>query len=115
GAALWKACRTQARPQLDHLAQHIEPRAGWDDLILDSRAKKNLRDVSTHVRQKTQVYQAWGFAERSARGLGISALFAGPSGTGKTTAAEVLARELELELYRIDLSALVSKYIGETE
>jgi AAA+ superfamily predicted ATPase len=115
GALLWEACRTQARPQLDHLAQHIDPRATWDDLILDGRSKQLLREISVHVRQKTRVYETWGFAERSSRGLGISALFAGPSGTGKTTAAEVLARELELDLYRIDLSALVSKYIGETE
>jgi len=115
GALLWEACRTQARPQLDHLAQHIDPRATWDDLILDTRSKQLLREVAMHVRQKTLVYETWGFAGRSARGLGISALFAGPSGTGKTTAAEVLARELALDLYRIDLSALVSKYIGETE
>jgi hypothetical protein len=115
GAALWDACRAQARPQLDHLAQHIDARATGDDLILDGRAKRLLQEISIHVRQRTRVYESWGFAERSSRGLGISALFAGPSGTGKTTAAEVLARELALDLYRIDLSAMVSKYIGETE
>jgi hypothetical protein len=115
GATLWNLCRLQARPQLDHLAQHIHPRATWHELILDNRANKILREISIHVRQRTRVYQTWGFAERSARGLGISALFAGPSGTGKTTAAEALARDLGVDLYRIDLSALVSKYIGETE
>ena len=68
-----------------------------------------------HVRRRTTVYESWGFGARNSRGLGISALFAGPSGTGKTMAAEVLARELRLDLYRIDLSSVVSKYIGETE
>ena len=74
-----------------------------------------LRQLALHVCQRSRVYEDWGFALRSARGLGVSALFAGPSGTGKTTAAEILARELRLDLYRIDLSAVVSKYIGETE
>ena len=67
------------------------------------------------MRRRATVYEDWGFAAQSARGLGISALFSGPSGTGKTMAAEVLARELRLDLYRVDLSATVSKYIGETE
>ncbi|MEQ9553537.1 MAG: ATP-binding protein [Coleofasciculus sp. G3-WIS-01] len=67
------------------------------------------------VRQRVKVYTEWGFAQKSNRGLGISALFAGQSGTGKTMAAEVLANALRLDLYRIDLSAVISKYIGETE
>jgi hypothetical protein len=113
--ALWQACRAQARPQLDNLAQRIEPVAGWDDLVLPEREHQVLRDIAIHVRQRAQVYETWGFAHKSARGLGISALFAGPSGTGKTMAAEVLANELDLDLYRIDLSQVVSKYIGETE
>src|SRR5207244_2226384 len=74
-----------------------------------------LRQIAVHVRRRATVYEQWGFAAQSARGLGISALFSGPSGTGKTMAAEVLARELRLDLYRVDLSATVSKYIGETE
>jgi SpoVK/Ycf46/Vps4 family AAA+-type ATPase len=74
-----------------------------------------LRDIALHVRNRTTVYQRWGFAAKGARGLGISALFAGVSGTGKTMAAEVLANELRLDLYRIDLSAVISKFIGETE
>lgn len=113
--ALWQACRAHARPQLDDLAQRIEPVARWDDLVLPEREHQVLHDIAIHVRQRTQVYENWGFAHKSARGLGISALFAGPSGTGKTMAAEVLANELELDLYRIDLSQVVSKYIGETE
>jgi hypothetical protein len=113
--ALWEACRVQARPRLDDLAQRIEPAAGWGDLVLPGSQRQMLRDIAVHVRQRTRVYESWGFAARSSRGLGISALFAGDSGTGKTMAAEVLADELQLDLYRIDLSSVVSKYIGETE
>ncbi len=79
------------------------------------RQRQILREIAAHVRQRARVYEEWGFAGKGARGLGISALFAGASGTGKTMAAEVLASELRLDLYRIDLSAVVSKYIGETE
>ena len=113
--ALWDACREQARPALEALAQRIEPVAGWDDLVLPEAQCQTLRAVAAHVRQRATVYESWGFAGRGSRGLGISALFAGASGTGKTLAAEVLAHELHLDLYRIDLSSVVSKYIGETE
>jgi ATPase family protein associated with various cellular activities (AAA)/winged helix domain-containing protein len=112
---LWDACRIQARPRLEGLAQRLDPAAGWDDLVLPQNQKQVLRQIAVHVRQRGKVYQSWGFACKSSRGLGISALFAGPSGTGKTMAAEVLANELRLDLYRIDLSQVVSKYIGETE
>jgi ATPase family associated with various cellular activities (AAA)/Winged helix domain, variant len=114
-AELWDACRAQARVRLDDLAQRIEPRAGWEDLVLPPLEREILREIAAQVRHRTTVYERWGFAAKSARGLGISALFAGPSGTGKTMAAEVLAGELRLDLYRIDLSQVVSKYIGETE
>ncbi|HEX8244950.1 MAG TPA: ATP-binding protein [Longimicrobium sp.] len=113
--ALWDACRTQSRPRMDDLAQRIEAVAGWDDLVLPPAQMQVLREMAAHVRHRSRVYEAWGFAARSSRGLGISALFAGASGTGKTMAAEVLAGELRLDLYRIDLSSVVSKYIGETE
>ena len=112
---LWDACRAQARPPLDDLAQRIEPSAGWEDLVLPETQRELLRAITAHVRHRVQVLERWGFASKSARDLGISALFVGASGTGKTMAAEVLARELRLDLYRIDLSAVVSKYIGETE
>ena len=112
---LWDACRTQARTQLADLAQRIEPVATWDDLVLPQPQRQALYDIAQQVRERTTVYERWGFAARSARGLGITALFAGPSGTGKTMAAEVLANELRLDLYCIDLSSVVSKYIGETE
>ncbi|HUL53032.1 MAG TPA: ATP-binding protein [Opitutaceae bacterium] len=113
--SLWDACRAQARPRLDDLAQRIDPRATWDDLVLPEQQRSTLREIAAHVRRRAQVYETWGFAQKSARGLGISVLFAGASGTGKTLAAEVLAGELRLDLYRIDLSQIVSKYIGETE
>ena len=112
---LWEAVRSQARPRLDDLAQRIEPVATWADLVLPPVQLATLREIAIHVRQRAKVYDSWGFRAKSARGLGISALFAGPSGTGKTMAAEVLAHELRLDLYCIDLSQVVSKYIGETE
>ena len=114
-AALWEACRVQARPRLENLAQRIEPAARWDDLVLPETQRQILREISVHVCQRMKVHETWGFAARSTRGLGISVLFAGASGTGKTMAAEVLANELNLDVYRIDLSQVVSKYIGETE
>jgi hypothetical protein len=112
---LWDACRRRARPRLDDLARRIEPVAGWDDLVLPGEQLATLREIAAQVRGRARVYDDWGFAARGPRGLGVSALFTGPSGTGKTMAAEVLARELRLDLYQIDLSAVVSKYIGETE
>jgi SpoVK/Ycf46/Vps4 family AAA+-type ATPase len=114
-ARLWNACRVQARPRLDDLAQRIQPTATWDDLVLPAADKSLLREVAAQVAHRGTVYETWGFAEKIARGLGISAMFSGPSGTGKTMAAEVLANELQLDLYRIDLASVVSKYIGETE
>jgi len=112
---LWDICRTMARSRLDDLAQRIESTATWEDLVLPEQQRQTLRDIRAHVQQRTKVYQNWGFAGKGGRGLGISALFSGASGTGKTMAAEVIAQELRLDLYRIDLSAVVSKYIGETE
>jgi hypothetical protein len=114
-SALWDACRRQARPGLDDLAQRIESIVNWDDLVLPELQRQTLLDIAAQVRQRSLVYETWGMAARGQRSLGISALFSGPSGTGKTLAAEVLANELRLDLYRIDLSSVVSKYIGETE
>ncbi len=114
-ARLWETCRGQSRARLDDLAQRIETDATWDDLVLPEQAHGTLREVVTHVRKRSHVYDDWGFAAKSSRGLGISALFFGASGTGKTLAAEIMAGELRLDLYRIDLSQVVSKYIGETE
>ncbi|MDB5970546.1 MAG: putative ATPase, family [Hydrocarboniphaga sp.] len=113
--ALWQACRSSEHTRLNELAQRIEPAAGWDDLVLPEPQKNTLKQIAAHVRHRLTVYEQWGFAGKGARGLGISVLFAGESGTGKTMAAEVLAKELHLDLYRIDLASVVSKYIGETE
>ena len=112
---VWDACCGLTRPRLDQLAQRIEPVATWDDLVLPAEALGLLHQIGDQVRGRYQVYEDWGYARKMTRGLGISALFAGESGTGKTMAAEVLANELRLALYRIDLSSVVSKYIGETE
>lgn len=112
---LWSACCAHTRPRLDDLAQRIPSLATWDDLILPEMQRTTLREIAIHVRQQSKVFEEWGFAAKSSRGLGISALFTGESGTGKTMASEVIANELHLDLYRIDLSQVVNKYIGETE
>ena len=112
---LWECCRVEAQPQLESLAQHVEASATWDDLVLPEPQRMVLRQIASQLRQRNTVHLDWGFAAKSPRGLGLSALFVGASGTGKTMAAEVLAREVDLDLYRIDLSQVVSKYIGETE
>ena len=114
-SVLWDSCRTQAQPKLDELGQRIHLKATWEDLVLNETQIQTLQSIAAHVQQRIQVYQKWGFAGKGGRGLGISALFSGLSGTGKTMSAEVLANELNLDLYRIDLSTTVSKYIGETE
>ncbi len=112
---IWDAARGQARRRLDGLAERIEGAAGWDDLVLPADRIAQLQDIAVHVRRAHQVHRQWGWSARGNRGLGVTALFAGPSGTGKTMAAEVLANALSLDLYRVDLSQIVSKYIGETE
>lgn len=115
GARLWQAAREQGRCRLDGLADRIESDAAWQDLILPQDQMSVLHDLAGHLREAWVVNQTWGWANRNPRGLGAAALFAGASGTGKTLAAEVLAAELCVDLYRIDLSQVVSKYIGETE
>lgn len=112
---LWDQCRDRSRPRLDTLAQRIDPRATWDDLVVTEDTRRLLHEIVAQVTSRGQVYEQWQFARRMNRGLGISALFTGDSGTGKTMAAEVIANDLRLALYRIDLAQVVSKYIGETE
>ncbi len=112
---LWQTARENRRRALDGLAQRIVPAATWDDLVLPEDTRRIIHDIARQVRLRHRVHGDWGFAARGSRGLGVSALFVGPSGVGKTLAAEVLANDLALDLYRIDLAAVVSKYIGETE
>jgi hypothetical protein len=112
---LWTACRQQARRHIRDLTRHVEPAADWRDLVLPDAQLRTLRDMVSQVRHRATVHDEWGFAAKGSRGLGISALFAGVSGTGKTLAAEVIAADLRLDLHHIDLSQIVSKYIGETE
>ncbi|BAY24867.1 AAA ATPase central domain-containing protein [Calothrix sp. NIES-2100] len=113
--SLWDACLLITRPQLENLAQRIDTKATWDDIVLPKEETNLLHQIADQVRSRHQVYEEWGFHQRMNRGMGISALFAGESGVGKTMGAEVIANELRLNLYRIDLSSVVSKYIGETE
>ncbi|MEK7258037.1 MAG: ATP-binding protein, partial [Bacteroidota bacterium] len=115
GRLLWETCLDQTRPKLDGLAQKIEAVATWKDIVLPAEQVSSLEEMADQVKNRKKVYQEFGMEKTSARGLGISALFVGESGTGKTMASEVLANELQLDLYRIDLSQVVNKYIGETE
>ena len=113
--SLWSAALSATRARLDELAQHIDPKAKWEDIVLPPAEMKLLTQIADQVGKRSTVYDEWGFRDKTSRGLGINALFAGESGTGKTMAAEVLANHLDLNLHRIDLSAVVSKYIGQTE
>jgi SpoVK/Ycf46/Vps4 family AAA+-type ATPase len=111
----WQAGRAEARVALDELGPRLEPRATRHDLVLPAPQRVILDEIVAHVRQRATVYQEWGFDAVLRRGLGVTALFAGASGTGKTLAAEVVAGELGLDLFIIDLSQVINKYIGETE
>ena len=112
---VWDACREQSSWELRQLAHAIEPSFTWNDIVLPSEVVGQLNEISAQVAYRATVYRKWGFGGKVNRGLGISALFAGVSGTGKTMAADVLAHHLRLDLYRVDLAGVVSKYIGETE
>ena len=114
-ARVWAAARRSARGGLDEIAERIDVRSGWDDLVLPAQQMRTLADIVAHARNRARVYEDWDMGTASRRGLGIGVLFYGPSGTGKTLAAEVLGCELALDVYRVDLSQLVSKWIGETE
>ena len=115
GRMLWAACREQTGTSLDDLARRITPSYEWDDIVVSDDVRSQLRELASQVEHRARVYEAWGFGAQLGRGRGISALFAGASGTGKTMAAEILAAHLELDLYRVDLAGVVSKFVGETE
>jgi len=112
---LWAYCRNQLQPAMDVLAHRIEPVAQLNDLVLPDTQRKLLEEIASQARHRVRVFEDWQFRGKSGRDQGISVLFHGSSGTGKTMAAEVLAGLIGLNLYRIDLSTVVSKYIGETE
>lgn len=112
---LWLGCRERSQTDLDRLAQRIEPCFIWDDIVAPEETLLQLKDIAAQVKHRRLVYETWGYGQKLSRGRGISALFSGASGTGKTMAAEIIANHLQLDLFRIDLSAVVSKYIGETE
>jgi AAA+ superfamily predicted ATPase len=115
GDDLFAAARAQSGHELSSVARKITPLYGWDDIVLPAEPLEQLREVCLRVVHRNRVMTDWGFDAAISQGKGITALFAGPPGTGKTMAAEVISRDLELDLYAIDLAAVVSKYIGETE
>jgi SpoVK/Ycf46/Vps4 family AAA+-type ATPase len=112
---LYAAARSQSTPILSSLARKIVPRFNWDDIVLPPDTRLQLREMCNHVEHRHTVYHRWGLERKLGLGQGLMALFAGQSGTGKTMAADILAGQLGLDLYKIDLSGVVSKYIGETE
>jgi hypothetical protein len=112
---LYEACRLHSNQKLSTLARKIASRYSWNDIVLPCDRTEQLREICNHVKYRDRVYNDWGFDRKLAMGKGLCVLFAGPSGTGKTMAADIIARELGLDLYKIDLSTVVSKYIGETE
>ncbi|MFL6414194.1 MAG: AAA family ATPase, partial [Bryobacteraceae bacterium] len=112
---LYEACRRQCNRKLSSLARNIKPHYTWDDIILPPDRVQQLREICNSMKYRSIVYEDWGFDRKLALGKGLNILFAGPPGTGKTMAADIISGELGLDLYKTDLSALVSKYIGETE
>jgi SpoVK/Ycf46/Vps4 family AAA+-type ATPase len=109
------AVRAQNGAGLDRLARRVEPGVGWDDLVLPPTTHRRLRELALRARHRDQVLGQWGMRPGGGRGRGVIALFAGESGTGKTMSAEVVAADLGMDLYVVDLSTVVDKYIGETE
>lgn len=110
-----RCCYNQVVHKLDSLAARITPAYGWDDLILPPDQIKLMQQACDHIRYSMRVFNEWGFGRRVTYGRGLSMLFAGPPGTGKTMGAQVVANQLHMELYRVQISQVISKYIGETE
>jgi SpoVK/Ycf46/Vps4 family AAA+-type ATPase len=112
---IYASSRAQSNARLGELGRKVQPHYAWNDLVLSADGVRLLREMCGQVRHRSRVLGTWGFERKLSLGKGLAALFSGPPGTGKTMAAEVVAHELGLELYKIDLSGVVSKYIGETE
>jgi SpoVK/Ycf46/Vps4 family AAA+-type ATPase len=110
-----EACRSLSNERLSAMAHKVTPRYAWDDIILPPNKKAQLKEILNYVKYRNLVYSDWGFERKLSLGKGLNILFAGESGTGKTMAAEIIGYELKLDLYKIDLSSVVSKFIGETE
>lgn len=113
--ALQEGARMQAGDDLDDLAQEVIPGHDWDEIVLPADTLAHLREVAAQIRHRGTVHEEWGFRDRFSLGNGINLLFTGPSGTGKTMAAEIIAGDVGLPMYKLDLSSILSKYIGETE
>ena len=113
--ALWSAAREGSRPEFRGMALHVVPRYQWDDLILSEKVKGQLQGLVDYVSNQETVFHRWGASKVRARGYGIKALFSGGPGTGKTMAAEVIAGSLGLDMFRVDLSSVISRWVGETE
>lgn len=109
------ACLLQSSRKLSDLARQIRPVCTWGDIVLPEDRLEQLKEIVSHARYRSFVFDTWGFGRKLSYGKGLNVLFSGPSGTGKTMAAEIMASDLGLHLYKIDLARLVSKYIGETE
>ena len=112
---LYRGCKIQSNQNLSSMAKKIDPRYTWEEIILPTDVKEQLKEISSHVTYRGTVYSDWGFNRKLSLGKGLNIFFSGTSGTGKTMAAEIIAREVGLDIYKIDLSSMVSKYIGETE
>ena len=112
---IWAACREAARPEFSGLAQHIIPKFRWEDLILSDKVLHQLHRLEDYLAQQETVMHKWGGAAIRPRGYGIKALFTGGPGTGKTMCAEVIAGSLGLDLFKVDLSSVISRWVGETE
>ena len=112
---LYTACRAHSNQKLVTLAHQIEPKYTWADIVLPGDQMAQLRQICSYVKYHHVVYVEWNFEGKLSQGSGLNVLFAGPSGTGKTMAAQIIAGDLGLDLYKIDLALIVSKYIGETE
>lgn len=112
---IYQGCKAQSNQKLSSMAKKIEPRYMWEEIILPDDVKEQLKEISSHIKYREIVYSDWGFNRKLSLGKGLNIFFSGTSGTGKTMAAEIIAKEIGLDLYKIDISSLVSKYIGETE
>ena len=112
---IWAACREAARPEFAGLAQHIIPKYKWEDLIVPDKIMHQLKHLEQYLAQQETVMHRWGGSKIRPRGYGIKALFSGGPGTGKTMCAEVIAGSLGLDLFKVDLSSVISRWVGETE